>query len=208
MSLIRIFKKNNKLKLDEQGFTLLELIVSITILVIIIITVYASYRVGMRAYDKVDRESYINQNMRQAWRMISRDLRCAYMSRTNPKILFIGNDKLIFTTYLADLESKSGGLTEVAYYVDNDPKTQEEGLIRELRGFSKQEIAPLVKSFKLRYFDGKNWLEKWGVDSSNNTNIQANSLPLAVEIKIEIESKYKTDIDSNELTTIVPMMSN
>ena len=207
----------------SKGFTLIELLVATTILTMVITTVYASYHTGLKAYRRLERESFLNQNMRQAWRTISRDLRCAYMSGSNPDIRFIGVnskegdnafDTVTFTTYLPDIDLLSSGLTEVSYYIDNDPRTACEGLVRADKGFPStvddtsksnvQEVAPEAKSIKLRYFNGMDWQDSWGIDDLKKPNHQSKSLPLSVEITIQFSNN-----DSDKMiTTQVPVLSN
>ncbi|OGS21149.1 MAG: hypothetical protein A3J83_08800 [Elusimicrobia bacterium RIFOXYA2_FULL_40_6] len=191
----------------QNGFTLIELLIGMTILVIIITTVYASYRVGLKAYQKIEKESYFNQNMRQSWQVISHDLRCAFMS-SNKNIKFIGENiraneftssKITFFTFLPDTGTPSNTLAEVSYYIDTDPSTPYEGLVKETNG-KKQEIAPFVKSFKLRYFDGFSWKDTWGINESGQVTPQSRMLTLAVEVQVQLDDKT--------LTTVAPIMSN
>jgi prepilin-type N-terminal cleavage/methylation domain-containing protein len=208
----------------QLGFTLIELLIGITVLVTIIATVYASYSIGMKTYRKIEQESYLNQNMRQAWRIMSRDLRCAYISDSNTNIKFTGEhfqqgntfgDKVTFVTYKPDVISNSGGISEVSYYVVNSSQTAYQGLVKEDRGFpfqiklqsttKTQVIAPLAKSLKLEYYDGESWANTWGIDASTGTNTQANSLPLAVKISITFTDKGGSERSES---TIAPVLSN
>lgn len=214
-----------------KGFTLLELLVSLTILVIVVLTVYVSFRLGLKTYRRQEKNSYINQNMRQAWRMISRDLRCAFVSDSKD-IRFIGeqnfdgkNDKVNFVTYLPEIYGREGGLAEVSYYVDNDPNTDCEGLIRENRGFPYslassqqegqegeeiintakiQEIAPLVRSFKLQYFDSKSWQDTWG----KGGGIEDLSATLPVSVKISITLLDEETNEEKSFETVAPVYSS
>ncbi|OGS36730.1 MAG: hypothetical protein A2293_10340 [Elusimicrobia bacterium RIFOXYB2_FULL_49_7] len=204
----------------SKGFTLIELLIGITVLVMVITTVYASYQIGSKTYKKIDSKSNMNQNMRQGWRQISRDLRCAYISSSSKDIVFVGkhakegetvSDRVDFVTYLpfTDAKSRSGGLAKVSYYIDIDPQTPHEGLIKEYRELPVadaakiQEIAPLATSFGLRYFDGIEWKETWGLDDSNEISNQANRLPLSVEIQVKLRGNDNTE---QTILTTVPVM--
>lgn len=211
----------------SNGFTLIELLVGITLLVMILATVYASYSLGLRTYKKIEKESYINQNVRQAWRVVSRDLRCAFMSGANKNMQFIGEhnqegtaitDKVTFVTYLPDSQLRSGGLTKVSYYINKDPQLPYDGLLREDKDFPVstgtisvgriQVIAPLVTSFRLRYFNGIDWKEQWGIDDQKQISTQANTLPVAVELQVKVLGDGDKNDSARTLTTIVPVMSN
>ncbi|OGS20219.1 MAG: hypothetical protein A2252_06365 [Elusimicrobia bacterium RIFOXYA2_FULL_39_19] len=204
------------MKNKQTGFTLIELLVGMTILVIVITTVYASYSIGLKAYQKIEKESYFNQNLRQSWQVISRDLRCAFASPANKKIKFLGTivnnsgnstSKITFTTFMPDTGTNLSGLKEVSYYVDNDPLTPQEGLVKEVNN-NKQEIAPFVKTFNLRYFDGFNWKDTWGINETKQNTYQANILPLAVEIKVTVSDTEILENSAKSLTTVVPIISN
>ncbi|MCB4791513.1 MAG: prepilin-type N-terminal cleavage/methylation domain-containing protein [Elusimicrobia bacterium] len=195
--------------LNPKGFTLLELLISITILVMVITTVYAAFSTGLKAQKKQEEANYRNQSLRQAWRMMARDLRCAYVSDTNKNAIFIGehntgagnSDKITFVTALPGTGSKYGGLAVVSYYVSPG-----KGLIKENKGFPSYapeetegrlfEAAPLVKSLDITYFDGKNWSEEWGTE---NSKISSFSLPLQVQIKFVFEN------DKKPVTELIPV---
>jgi prepilin-type N-terminal cleavage/methylation domain-containing protein len=214
--------------MKHSGFTLIELLIGIMLMTMIMTAVYASYSAGLRSYRKLNTENYLNQNVRQAWRLISRDLRCACISGTNKNVRFVGehvsesfnsSDNVTFTTYFPFIEPGSGGMEEVSYYVDSDPKTPQEGLVRVRRRLSssenmkvienKQEIAPLAKSLKLRYFDGLSWKDIWGIDTGRRITQQSKALPRAVEITIKFSYPEGNDeVSEKELTTMVPVMSN
>lgn len=199
----------------RKGFTLIELLVSVTILVMITGIVYTSYRVGMRTYRSVEEANYFSQNMRQSWSKISRDLRCAYVSESDPSIKFLGEgaegqSKVTFVTY------SPAGLEEVSYYIDSDKDSNFRGLVREYKQFpqksaleqspEKQLIAPMAKSLSLRYSDGLNWKDTWGIDYSGRQGFTANTLPRAVEIRVTLaDEKANTQ---KTFTTMAPVMSN
>jgi type II secretion system protein J len=205
-----------------NGFTLIELLVGITVLVMVLAAAYASCSIAVRTCRKIEKESCVDQNMRQAWRVVSRDLRCAFISASNRNIQFIGerrregtdsSDKLTFVTYLPDTRQGSGGLAKVSYYINRDPRLPCAGLLREDRAFPVaaeengagkiQVIAPLATSFRLRYFNGTAWQEQWGVNDA-----QAHVLPVAVEVQVKVSDDTNTSVSGRTLTTIVPVLSN
>jgi prepilin-type N-terminal cleavage/methylation domain-containing protein len=209
-----------------NGFTLIELLVSIVILVMVITAVFASYRLGIRAYRRIETQNFENQNLRQGWRMISRDVRCAFMDQSNNAIQFTGehsvqnsaaSDRVIFVTCLPDGEGASGGLCTVSYYIDTDPATPQAGLVRSNSSFpmtaaatlpaTVQEIAPLATSLHLRYYDGVQWRDTWGITATGSLSSSGKTLPSAVELTLTIASSL-TNNKERSVTTVVPVFSN
>jgi len=100
-----------------------------------------------------------------------------------------------------------GALLQVIYYIDDDPATVEEGLVREaLRvrdpaPLSDPEplevLAPDAVAFEATYFDGQDWAETY--DSSTTT-----TLPAAVRLTVWV----RTDAGVREQTlTLSPPCS-
>jgi prepilin-type N-terminal cleavage/methylation domain-containing protein len=178
------------MQIKIKGFTLIELLIGITILVMVLSTVYASYNIGIKTFRKIEAQSYLNQNSRQCWRMLSRDLRCAFLSKSNNATNFIGQkDRVSFSTYSPDYSRSKGNVTQVTYLTGKD------GLIRQEPDI-KQVVAPLARSLELRYFDGKMWKETW--DSA--------VLPESVEIKVSLLAEDKKT--TKTITTKAPVMSD
>lgn len=216
---------------NNTGFTLIEMIVVITITVLMVTVVYETFRVAMMAYTKQKEQQDVNRTMRHAWTQLSRDLRCAFMSTTNTSITFVGThkqeyehdyDAVQFVTYMPTSYSSSGGLCIVQYYIDVDPLTHEQGLVKALYGFPFgknkndknanatplriQEIAPRVTSLKLHYYNGKKWVDAWGNDN-NNPATSMHALPGAVAISIEMsDNEHEKPVKT--FSTIVPIFSS
>jgi len=152
----------------EGGFSLVELLVAVTVFTIIMSSVYMVFRAGLRAFRIQEDRNYAIENFRSSWRQLSRDLRCAFKPQPGRYVFrgghtsgaFGGSDKVIFTSFLPPAQSMNGGLSEIEYYIDSDPGTNEDGLVRVNRGFAGiaaseqepviQEIAPLAKELASR----------------------------------------------------------
>jgi prepilin-type N-terminal cleavage/methylation domain-containing protein len=179
--------------IKKCGFTLIELLIGITILVMVLTTVYASYNIGMKTFRKIEDRSYMSQNLRQSWRVLSRDLRCAFFSKTNAVTSFKGSaDQVSFSTVSADLSAAHGNIVQVSYFIDNRADSAFKGLVRQ-EGPAKQAIAPFVVSLALKYYDGLTWKETW----------DAASLPVSVEIKAVLAGDDKTE---RTVATVAPVM--
>lgn len=131
--------------------------------------------------------------------------------------LQLDQDSLRFTATANDPrshEQPSYDLIEIAYYIDIDPTTQEEGLIRAvglLPGLlsdgatvdGEQKVSMLSQNIwmlNFRYFDDANseWLDEWQ---------DFEKLPAAVEVTVGIfPPSYLEELRSNRSERLLPAM--
>lgn len=209
--------------MDKRGFTLIEILVALTVLVTVVTVVYSSFGAGVRAYRAQEARNYFRQNARQAWRGLSRDLRCSFALSASDGPTFTGQDqkdgerehsRLQFITCLPATASTAGGLARVEYYVDTDPATPEQGLVRVDYGFPfaradtarerRVQIAPLVRSLKLEYFDGTSWEGEWGARRYAD---KKQVLPLSVRVTVGI-AENETGTTAEIFSTVVPVFAS
>jgi prepilin-type N-terminal cleavage/methylation domain-containing protein len=98
----------------EQGFSLIELMVSAAIMVIVLVGITRVFTVQHQTYVVVDQVAETQQNLRAVADLIERDVRragymvprqaavCAYDATTGPDTLYVSNTDLLRTVY--DLE--------------------------------------------------------------------------------------------------------
>lgn len=196
---------------DERAFTLLELLVGITVMTIIAATVYASLRLGLASYRSMEEAGYARQNTRNALFLVSRDVRCAYaMPGCFNGSADGGNSRVSLVACLPAAGADSGALAVVEYRMAGDSFAGHTGLVRIDRGFPAgpaekraarvQDIAPLATAFSVRYFDGKNWYDEWDGTLAERKN----TLPVAVEIAAVIAHEGK-DNAPERVSTVVPV---
>lgn len=112
---------------DKSGFTLLELLISITLMAVIVVILSMAVRAGLRAWEKgrevndtLMRESSIEnllaRQLKVAIRTSSQDLRDFSMFKGN-------NTEITFVTTYVPLGSQMGGIFWVIYRYD--PETNE-----------------------------------------------------------------------------------
>jgi general secretion pathway protein J len=156
---------------NHSGFTLLEILISISILAILVVILISGLQVGVKSWEKGAERISQSQSTRVIQDLIFQDIRSChpyYISTPNKRILvFKGEkDRIDFisasTSFIA--QSNDVGLREVSYYIDDDSSTDENGLvIREamITGrddvFSEDrgilvELDPNVTEIKFRYF--------------------------------------------------------
>lgn len=86
-----------------------------------------------------------------------------------------------------ELEDGQGALWQVTYRIDDDPETEERGLVREVARVRDlavgtdpepvEQLCPEVIAMNVTYFDGQDWQETWDSGASD-------TLPTAVAIDL------------------------
>jgi len=174
-------------RLDTPGFTLLELLISLTIMSGIILVVNAAFTLGLDAADRGEVRGIENQRARAALAQISRQLKSAYP-------LALQTEKGIAVYFTGDAEGVSfvastgrpevGGLEKVTYFLREhegrrglwmrtSAPTLPTDLLNEREGPLRQEIEvlPDVESVTWEYLritpplNKEEWVKKWsGLD--------------------------------------------
>jgi len=139
--------------LSARGFTLLELVISLTIVALIVLAVNAALSIGLQAADKGQGRGSENQRARAALSLITRQLKSAYplalQTEKGIAVYFTGGrDELNFVATTARPEV--GGLEKVTYFV------------RERRGHRSlwlRTAAPALPADLLNDREGGLWQE-------------------------------------------------
>lgn len=211
----------------RRGFTLLEVVVALSILALIAGLTFSTIASALRTRDILEADDAVNQSARIAMARIRRDLSLAYLTASTTAIntyrtIFVGQnadpDKLWFASlahqrlYRGARESDQ---TEITYWTEPDPDTSNAMVLlrREAPRIDQEPerdgvIAPLaydVTRFEVRYLDSQSneWKEEWdstGVD-------QANRLPRAAQVTLTLLAPDPDDdektIERSFLTTIL-----
>jgi prepilin-type N-terminal cleavage/methylation domain-containing protein len=132
---LRVFlDMNDRKKRSNCGFTLLELLISLTIFGLIVGVIFNSFRISVRAWEKGDSEVERQQRSRVAFDLLRHQLASAYV--TEPRrdgqksFLFNGTSKsleFISTTRISPGNQR--GLIHVQYSVKPKSGEKEESLI-------------------------------------------------------------------------------
>jgi prepilin-type N-terminal cleavage/methylation domain-containing protein len=207
----------------RSAFTLLELIVAMSLMVVVSSCLYTALYTGFRAYRTAQAAVDPTSAAINVIELIKQDiggvlppggtLAGAFIGIDSGGLKGVDADSLEFYTthvYVADTQlgggtttstAPVGGIGKVALLLEEDSE-KKDGTYLLLRQVTTDLLAPRqmepeeqvlctnVASLNFRYFDGSNWLDEW------DSTADANSLPLAVEVDIEIARKDKY---SNEL---------
>ena len=194
--------------LCQRAFTLLELLIAMTMMSIIALSLYTSMSIGFKARESAERRVEKGRAAEIAIELI----RGMLTSSLIPKGILAGEfegvdeqdeygydaDSLVF--YAADYNPAEDELAcdiekvELGMSVRED--TEERVIVRKITTnlLSPKTLDPEeevlcggVRSWNLRYYDGNDWADEW--DSSDNDN----ALPKAVEITIVLEDSDSAD---------------
>lgn len=164
-----------------RGFTLLELIISLTIFSLVAMIVYATLHLGARAAERGEARTVENQRARAALALIARHLKSAYplvlQAEGETFVYFDGGpDALSFIS--AAGRPEVGGLEQVTYFLREQDGQRSlwvrisapalpADLLDEREGGLTQEaeVLPQVEGLTWEYFgkvqDREEWRESW-----------------------------------------------
>jgi len=212
-----------------RAFTLLEVVISATLMAIILASAYACFDAGIRGRRMIEPRVEVFQNARVAMALITADLRDACplskdfdflgMQRT---IGQMRADNLDFATHnYTPKAEREADFCETSVYLEKDPATGRLTLFRRrnpilapdpLSGGSKEEIATGLLGARFEYFDGLDWYDTWGEikdkkqQSSNRDQPNLSGMPEAVRITLWFDSDPQMKIAEGETNTNRPMV--
>jgi general secretion pathway protein J len=186
----------------EQGFTLVEVLVAVTVTAILLTTVFGIFTSVSRAKERVEGNGAGYHQARVLFDRIGRELRSAYLVRTNPNTRFEGgkdDEQHLFleltTTTFTPYGGNRGGIARVRYELapdDEAPAAKEppwvllrkEGNLFDPERFDQRpgyRLATGIREMQIRYQnESGEWFEEW--PRSNNRLPQMVELTLTVEI--------------------------
>ena len=199
-----------------RGFTLLEVVISVAILVVILTIVYTTFNSSIKAFTAMENQGDAYARARIVLNRMSEEIASIYLSPQNRNTGLLGEDKdednlpadsLHFTS-LSHIrwvkDSKESELCEIGYYVEKDDETRESFLFRREdwnvdgtldEGGNPLELAEEVDGLNFRYYDGEEWLDAW------DSRIKG-GLPRAIEVALVMRDPRRTRIT---FTSILPI---
>jgi len=204
--------------ITEKGFTLLELLVSMTIALVVMAAVYSTYSTQQRSYIKQDQLAGVQQNIRAALYIMTKDIRMAgydptYLTTPKRNLFGITVAQTNTLTVTADLD-EDGNATDanetMVYSLDahND-------LIRNAGG-GDQTLAENIVAIGLAYAYDNNadgvldvsahnniiWAIDTGADNRLDVNLDTND-----DGVINAADATGTTIAGTALTASIPITS-
>ncbi|MFA5646290.1 MAG: type II secretion system protein GspJ [Candidatus Ratteibacteria bacterium] len=176
-----------RILLRQKGFSLIELLLAMTMVMILSGSLYASLRIGFRAHALAENELLSRSATGHALTLIDRDIQHAMPPRGVLAEPCSGdNTSLIICTRSASSKNIAPGIARVIYEFDEN----EHILLRRITAnlLSPEEILPEgeivcrnLASFLLRYYDGNDWLDEW------DSMAHEDSLPVLIEVTLTAE---------------------
>jgi len=189
--------------IKQEAFTLLELLVAMTLMVVAASCLYSALYTGFKARRSANSAVEPTALAINAIELLKQDingvlppsgvLAGAFIGVDSYGINGVDSDSLDFyTTHVyADEDSPAGGVgrIELALEEDTDEDRENYRLVRRVTSNllpprsiepDDQVLCRNVTSLNLLYFDGDGWVDEW------DSTADANSLPLAVQIDIKI----------------------
>jgi general secretion pathway protein J len=198
---------------SQAGFTLLELLVAIAIFALISVMAYAGLASVLHTREALAAETarlgeiqrcvrFLDRDLRQS---VERGIRDAYGDSRPPlqgTTLAIGHEPLLELTragYRNPLQLKRSQLQRVAYRVQDATLWRDSWRVLDRAQDSEPDSLPLCKGVEwveLRFLDAEHeWVPDW---PPLQAEAQAESLPLAVEIRLQLK-------DWGELTRLIAL---
>ncbi len=200
---------------DIEGFTLLEVLVSIAILVIIMGAVYSAYTTNVEAIQIARQNGEVHQTARIVLDRITKDLQSALIQVSVPseniKLGLVGEnreidgrraDRIDFTTVThlpLNEKGPASDLCEIGYQVDEDSEGKVLVLLRRddssvdedfTQGGTLQEMARNVIEFKLTYQDSR------GEESDQWNTLEGkpgSGLPVLIKVRLVLMDELQRE---------------
>ncbi len=172
----------------DNGFTLLEVLVAITLASLLLTSIYGVFSTTSEAKEKVEKQGAALHLGRVLISRLDRELLGLYLGdqKTHPSLK--GGVNSLGEPYIELLTNSTGGpqpgMRQVRYRLgpDADNRTtlwRAEKGINELATNNEERLAQGLDKLTFSFFDGQNWRESW--DS------QSNNLPLLVRAELDLQ---------------------
>jgi type II secretory pathway pseudopilin PulG len=198
------------------AFTLVEILISVSLLALVLGAAYACLQAGFAARQVIEPRADVLQTARVAMGLLAADLRNACplsgdsefigMQRTLEGVQFSNID---FATHnYRPAKRGEGDYCEISIFVDNDPETGALSLWRRrnprigmdpLAGGKREQLASGVRGLSFEFYDGIDWYDTWGApdarrkyEGSARYRGNISGLPEAVRISLSLDNERQS----------------
>ncbi|MDA8340494.1 MAG: type II secretion system protein [Nitrospiraceae bacterium] len=186
----------------ERGFTLLELLIAMTILSLIAVILGVSVRLGIRTWERGKTDADNSRKIRYFVARLGQQIKSAYSYQIEVNgervVAFQGrSDSIFFAT--SSVKASEGGLKWISYFIRDGNLIMREGVLpdkRIMERISKEgHVFDMETSgLKFQYFSSKEkgWKESWDskTDLPVAIKIHADKIPSVI---ISIPSGFKDE---------------
>ena len=146
------------LKNNEQGFTLIEVVIGLAISLILMGVAVSIFNVQRKSYIMQEQVTEMQQNVRAAMDMMVREIRMAGYDPTASGFFGIGTNTTTLLQILADLDgngTSTGTNEDITYYYYNaNDATYPREIKRNTGGGGFQPLAENIDGCNFLYYDG------------------------------------------------------
>lgn len=190
----------------SPGFTLLELLISLTIMGLIVVVVFGAFRVGIRAWEKGEKDVETHQRQRIVLNLIKRQLASIFVHTVgngDRRPFFLKGDKksMEFLSNTSIMPGNQSGLVYARYVVRPEDEGEKERLGFYEKNFALQDKEKMedlneedflmlisdVHSIGFEYLKGQDgeeileWEETWDPDKDKG-------FPRAVKVTLKVDA--------------------
>ncbi len=195
------------LKLPQKGFTLLELIISITLIGIVMLIVFGAMRLGYRSIEKAERTVDFLERVRTSLNILEAQMQSqiplTYEEDGERKIYFVGQKESVQFSTNYSIWSGQRGYVKVIYNVEQDAYGRRALYATEntisLEDTRKTMLLDGIESVSFKYFfkdplkvEGE-WRDEWTETSflpeMVSLNILDSSRKLSLNMLVRIKNK-------------------
>ena len=188
-----ILKENNK---SNQGFTLIEVLISIVIVTIITIVSTNILQSSLSSRDATFKVLNQVQQFNLASTMMRRDLRQAinvpmrdfYGNNFNATFLSPqGSNQLMFTTFIQDEDLSVSNVRRIEYLYDENKFFRRQYYVDNPylnEDYFQTDLFEEIDDFRVSFSNGNKWVNHWPIDP-----ITERTIPTLVRIQFVKETK-------------------
>ena len=182
---------------SEHGFTLVEVLVAISILAILLTSVYGIFSSVSLARERLDADSAEYHRARVLFERLGRELRGTFFLPSDRNLVFTGRtdngtvELELTTSAVSPLSQTGSGVARVHYLLIEDQEDEGQGLVLMRSEHPVHEtvdedtagmmcLVPGIESMTLRFYGNGQWQETWDGKTSG--------LPDMVEIALQLRT--------------------
>jgi len=202
----------------NSAFTLMEMLVALTLIGILATALYSSLHIGFNARSRAEAAIAPVRTAALALELLYNDVASAVPPAGILAGAFIAVDEtgegsvedadtLELCAIAGDGDRGAPGIRKIEFLLTSSEDDAETVLVRRVTANLLAPVTPEpdedvlcrnVTSFNLRHFDGAAWLDSW------DSTMQANALPVAVEVHIEVNDPGVAQVEgeTHQLTRV------
>jgi len=190
---------------DSHGFTLIEILISLTIMSLIIVIISGAFRLGIKAWEKGEKDVDTRQRLRIVLDLVKHQLASACRQKVKidgtSKTLFFGKaGSLGFVSRVPLIPEHKSGLSYVRYIIEDNNGTETLKVFEtdfmsvkkesDLRPTHNTDYYTLINDIQKAEFeylkkteDGYEWKPSWNAEKNKG-------LPVAIRMTLKFKNSH------------------